>query len=812
MLMYIQLLIIALIPGVVSVLIYIFQKKGWLDRFSYGFKQFIIGLIMGFIACLGTAYGVDVGGALANTRDAAIVCAGLLFGTPAGILAGLIGGIYRWVAVYWGAGEFTRVACSLACILAGFFAAFMRKYMLDGKMPGWTLGLAAGAVMEVVHINLLFFTNLDELNKTLKVLDALTIPMVVCNAVGVAFPLLVISIISGDTVFYKRSNSKVKISQTVQKWLFVTVVIAQVFSSLFTYSLQAMIAEIETKNTLSADITDVEQDIRDASDANLLQLTIRIGNEINKLEEVDEDKLISMARAFGVAEINLIDANGIITKSSNEEFINYDMNSGEQSAEFMVLLEGESKYVQKYMPISYDEDVSMKYAGVPLKNGGFVQVGYNASQFYSSLKEQVKQAAVNRHITSSGYVVITSEAFNIESCGKDSGLSMMRIDESKEVFGKALEDVNEYETFIASIRGVESFCMYTTSEGYYIIGVLPVTDAFFSRNIASYANVFTDVIIFAVLFAVIYILIRVIVVKNILKINESLARITKGNLDTVVDVRSNEEFSLLSNDINETVDTLKRYIAEAASRIDAELQYAKDIQASALPHISPNFKGKAEYDLASAMFTAKEVGGDFYDFYYIDDTHLAITVADVSGKGIPAALFMMTSKTMLRNMLESGMSVAEAMVQANDRLCEGNEANMFVTVWAAVVDLKTGHITFGNAGHNPPVLRKKDGSFEYVQCKVGLVMAAMEGMPYQLQEMDMEPGDTLYLYTDGVPEATNSEEELYGEDRLRAILNSTYTDDITMEELLAAVKEDVDLFVGDAPQFDDITMLGFKLK
>ena len=269
---------------------------------------------------------------------------------------------------------------------------------------------------------------------------------------------------------------------------------------------------------------------------------------------------------------------------------------------------------------------------------------------------------------------------------------------------------------------------------------------------------------------------------------------------------------MLSNDINSTVDTLKRYIAEAASRIDAELQYAKDIQASALPHIEPNFVGKDEYELYACMFTAKEVGGDFHDFYYVDENHLAITMADVSGKGIPAALFMMTSKTMLRNMIESGIPIEEAMTSANARLCENNDANMFVTVWAAIIDLRTGHMEFGNAGHNHPVIRKKDGSYEFLKSRPGMVLAGMDGVRYRRNEYQLEKGDILYLYTDGVTEATNINNELFGDDRLIDSLNKSYNENITMEEVCASVKKDVDVFVDEAPQFDDITMLAYKFR
>lgn len=809
--MYIKLLIITIIPTLVSTVLYLLKKKGIFDRFSKSFKQIIAGLIFGIIACFGTEYGVDVGGALANARDAAIVTCGLVCGGPAGIIAGIIGGVYRWFAVYWGAGEFTRVACSVACILAGLIAAFVRKYMFEKKMPGWVMGLFLGTAVEVIHLNLLFFTNINDIHKTLSVLDALGQPMIICNGIGVALPILVITLLSGGSIFLSRKKGKIKIAQTVQAWLLGTVCLALVFSSYFTYSLQKGIADYDVKEAMESTIKDIRKDIIDASDENLLNITSDVAETIVSNDISDKAGLKELAEKFNVDEINLVNTDGIIIASTNDNYDGFDMKSGEQSKEFMCLVENERSYVQDYMPTTYDSNESMKYAGVRIRGMKFVQVGYGSTRFKDDIKRRIELAAVNKHVDVDGYIVITNAELGYESytekCDVDQFLSE---DSGPELFGPLVQQNKEFDLANGVILDKDVFMMYASAESYNIIAVYPMEEAYFTRNIGLYANGFTELIIFAVLFVIIYILIRVIVVNNIYKINQSLGEIVGGNLDTVVDVRNNEEFSLLSNDINSTVDTLKRYIAEAASRIDAELQYAKDIQAAALPHISPNFEGKDEYELNACMFTAKEVGGDFYDFYYVDDSHLAITIADVSGKGIPAALFMMTSKTMLRNMVEAGMPIEQAMTNANARLCEGNDANMFVTVWAAVIDLKTGHVSFGNAGHNPPVVKKSDGKFEFLPCKSGLVLAGMDGVKYRLQEFDIEPGDVIYLYTDGVTEATNANNELYGNDRLIDALNEKYDDNVTMEGLCSEVKADVDKFVGEAPQFDDITMLAFR--
>jgi sigma-B regulation protein RsbU (phosphoserine phosphatase) len=318
-----------------------------------------------------------------------------------------------------------------------------------------------------------------------------------------------------------------------------------------------------------------------------------------------------------------------------------------------------------------------------------------------------------------------------------------------------------------------------------------------------------QIIIFATLFVFIYVLIKKVIINNLQKINNTLGRITKGDLNITVDVRSNHEFSSLSDDINSTVATLKRYIAEAAARIDKELEYAKQIQLAALP---TDFPKDEEFSIYAQMIAAKEVGGDFYDFYKLGDNKVAFLVADVSGKGIPAAMFMMRAKTIIKDLAESGLQINEIFTKANEKLCENNESGMFVTAWMGILDTSTGVIQFANAGHNPPLLKRADGSFEYLKTRAGFVLAGMEGVRYRANELQLVGGERLFLYTDGVPEASSAENAFYGEDRLIGFMNQNINTDAEM--LLPLLKSNIDEFVGDAPQFDDITMfmLDYKSK
>lgn len=270
-----------------------------------------------------------------------------------------------------------------------------------------------------------------------------------------------------------------------------------------------------------------------------------------------------------------------------------------------------------------------------------------------------------------------------------------------------------------------------------------------------------------------------------------------------------EAIKTMEKDINHYIENLTRVMAEK-ERIGAELNVATQIQASMLPCIFPAFPEREEFDIYATMQPAKEVGGDFYDFFLIDSDHLAIVIADVSGKGIPAALFMVISKTLIKNQTLAGMEPAEVFTAVNNQLCENNDAGMFVTGWMGILEISTGRFTYANAGHNPPLIRKKSGAYEYLKSHAGFVLAGMEGIRYRQNELMLEPGDGLYLYTDGVTEAMNAENILYGENRLLDTLNS-HRDDVP-QVLLIAVKEDLDAFVKDAPQFDDITMLALIIK
>ncbi len=352
--------------------------------------------------------------------------------------------------------------------------------------------------------------------------------------------------------------------------------------------------------------------------------------------------------------------------------------------------------------------------------------------------------------------------------------------------------------------------MYARKSGdYYLLMAMPSSMVFANRwAIVSW----TSVMAFVLLVSMYVFATRLLskdVVSPIDRTNASLAKITSGNLGEVVRENDSREFSSLSAGINETVEALKGLIADAERRNENDLVIAKRIQESALPRTFPPFPEIGTFDIFASMDAAKEVGGDFYDYFLIDDRTLGLLIADVSGKGIPGALFMMAAKAMIENYLSTGMEPAEAIASANRRLCANNDAGMFVTVWAATLDWQTGHLTYVNAGHNFPLLRHgQGGSWEWLKAKCGLFLGTFEMAKYRQETLTLKPGDELVLYTDGVNEAFNPDEEEYGNDRLEAFLAAHA--DVHPRELVRSLRSDVARWADGAEQSDDVTILALE--
>ena len=376
---------------------------------------------------------------------------------------------------------------------------------------------------------------------------------------------------------------------------------------------------------------------------------------------------------------------------------------------------------------------------------------------------------------------------------------------------EGMEKVNDLYIVYTPIKIANwVLCVYVPSE----VILRPVNNI--ENSIRLVTNIFTCLII--IICIIVYFVVRFMsnhITYPILKLKKDVEFISNGNLDYKATIIGNDEISELAGSFNEMTNSLKKYIEDITTltadreRIGAELNVATHIQKSMLPSIFPAFPNDKRFDIYATMNPAKEVGGDFYDFFKIDDKHIAIVVADVSGKGVPAALFMVIGKTLIKDHTKYNVNLSDTFYKVNNMLCESNSEDLFITAFEAVINIETGHMKYINAGHELPFIYK-NGVWTMENIKPGFVLAGMENMKFAGGELFLNKGDKLFQYTDGVPEATNINNELYGIERLEKTLNKNLNKN--MRELLPAIKSDIDKFVGEAPQFDDITMLGFELK
>ncbi len=659
------------------------KKLGVLGRIS-------VGVIFGICSILSTHFGIIYDNMVLNVRDIGPLAAGLFFDPVSGVIAGLIGGIERYIAgAYFGVSTYTKVACSVSTCLAGFLAMALNIKVFGGKKPAPFYAFFMGAAMEVFHMYAVFVTHQDDIYGAFQVVRVCAIPMIFFTGLGLAVSSVILQLKEGQWMspFSKVDPSKKPIALTFQKWLFIVTFAVAIANFLFNFLLQSQSAYQEAVHTLEVSSSDILDSIKEVGMAGKTDIIYT--------------RNIAAVRVGRRGEFDFIDDTGSVISGSRR---------GEKLPE--------------------------------------------------------------------------DEIAVITEMGEDHG-------------------------YFASFFG-ENYLIRTDviREGLYFVTAIPNNEVFYSRNVWAYETGLSEVLLFTVVFLLISLLLYYIVEKSMVKVNDSLDLITDGNLNEVVNVRASSEFAALSDDINQTVDALKGYIEAAEKKMEEELMFAYTIQDSALPK-NFVFPGHDEFELFATMDPAKEVGGDFYDFFFVSGDRLALVIADVSGKGIPAALFMMRSKTAVRSLAESGKSPGEIMYLANNALCEGNDAGMFVTVWMGILDLYTGKMTCANAGHEYPVIMHENGEWEYLRDKHSVALGTIEGLPAREYEMDILPGDRIFVYTDGVPEAINTSEEQYGENRLLEVLNANK--DLTMKKLLPVVRNHVSEFVGEADQFDDITMLGFHL-
>ena len=677
--------IATLLPVVTAALVTYLRRTTRLSELGYWPHQIFCGLLFGAIAISGTELGIVTHDATMNVRDAAPIIAGLYLGGPAGIIAGIIGGVERWFAALWGRGIFTRMACSIATIAAGFYAAALRHNLFEDKRPAPPIAFAIGVVVEVLHLLLVFVTNFDDVARAFVVVQACNFPMIGCNALSVALASVAVSIVSGDGLVHRENPPDINgVIRSRMLGVATSIFIATVA---FVFSLMASFSVTGAK----------------------------------------ENMLLGLREARG----NL-------------------------------------------------EDV--------------VSAGVEGSE------DAIRATVANNYVGNQGFLVVLTKEGDLVASHKEAAIT----NEDAQQIYKSMTGIKESELFSLMMHDEFYLAVYQNIDDFKTVAMVPASEAAQSRDIIVLVTSYMEVIMFAALFVANYLLIKRVVVESIWRVNDRLEEITKGNLNVTVDVRDSAEFALLSDGINGTVGALRDAIAAESARIEHDLVTAKTIQESSLPRTFPPFPDVMAFDIYASMNAAREVGGDFYDFFMTDDHTLGFLVADVSGKGIPASLFMMEAKAELANYMKSDMELCEAVRNANWDLCQGNDADMFVTVWAGKLNYHTGELTYVNAGHNYPLLRH-DGTWSWLDKRCGLILGTFETAKYRQEVIKLEPGDEILLYTDGVNEAFNVEGEPYGNKRLEEFV-AGHTG-LNPRMLVGVLRADVRRWAAGAEQSDDITIL-----
>ena len=542
-----------------------------------------------------------------------------------------------------------------------------------------------------------------------------------------------------------------------------------------TWCLSTRRAARQTESMLDYAIMDLRDTLNGSLDTMLMHIGDSLAKELGSAKPVSLERMKAIAEQRELDEINIVSRECVILASTDENLVGKDMLEKTESAKFKVLVDGgRHAYSQPFRAGAHNSYAFRKYVGVAFPGGnGFVQVGMDESRVTHMFPSIMRFIFDEWLLGENGFFLCADVGSGVlisnPSRHRDEALSLEETGYDPSVPG-VKEDGST--TFKQRLFGEPCDCRAIIFAGHRIIAALPPAEFYTTRTL--YVSVM----------ALVLALILAIFVLLLWRIDVDSAR-------------------------------LKTFYAAEEEKRTAELELGRTIQMSALPTDFPN---SDYFRISASMAPAREVGGDFYDCFPLDDTHYAFLVADVSGKGITGALYMMTAKTLIKDMLLATpeKNPAEALSLANNELCRSNRAEMFLTAWVGVLDIDTGMVTFANAGHNPPLLQRVTGGTEWVKERSGCPLACFDNVNYKSREIQLSPGDMLFLYTDGVTEAVNNSGELFGNDRLfNAVRSSAISQSggqATQEPGLCctAVRDSVSSFAAGALQADDLTMLALQ--
>lgn len=540
------------------------------------------------------------------------------------------------------------------------------------------------------------------------------------------------------------------------------------------------------------------QHVEDINNESAIEHTRALAEIIRLSPDVlqNQERLQGLCNDLGAEQIAVTDADGVVIAAVPATNVGYDLGSHEQSREFLRCINSPGTEICQRLRPNGSEGKHLQYAGVCRMDApGVVQIGFRTRH-----EEMVRNTAAFSQLASN---------FNI---GKNGSIIAFRQ-------GAVLnsEDFPYPTTSLLALPlnqatdirlGEELYFAYAVeNQGNRIVGLLPMKEVYRDLNSTVLSQLLSNLTLFVVIFAALSYLLQRLVIQGIGQINQSLRNITGGDLSERVNVTYTPEFASLSNGINSMVDALQSYGEQSRLNMERELELARSIQLTALPNTFPAFPNRKEFELYATCSQAKSVGGDFYDFFLTDENHLCFLVADVSGQGVPAALFMMRSMSIIRGLARSGAKPLELVRETNSALCEGNSANMRVNLLYACLEISSGELTFVNAGPPQMLLQKESSAYEMVHMRSGISLGIEPGATFTLGRIQLHPGDRIFAYTDGVIKATNMEHAPFGAARLQAALNSrpAHVTDVT-RQVSTALRE----YTENAEQSQDVTMLAIE--
>jgi len=763
------------------------------------YKKTIIGVLFGITSIVCSLLSAKTNnGNYISLNYSAVLIGGLMFGGPVGIISGLFSAIERFFAVYYGALAETRIALSITLSFSGILSTLLNSLAKEDKKFKWYYTIIMYLVCESFGSLLTFLTNMNDLSLAYGIVRNSSILNIIIN-----IPCIIIICLSNLFIFkeisFKRDKTK-SIHSKVQINLGLSMIVGLIAVISIASVVLDNISKESVKSTIDMSLKDTIDNVKSDIDSEIVTRFKKFSNNLKQFAihiTADASSLESTATLNGFSNATIFNKDGSIFLSTDSH-----INS----------LDNISDFELKFEPIGEDETIQYGYQYIEGKNGYFEYIcqRYSKSKddlyligevgeviYQGMIEESLEKGIASRHLGEEGIILVANSINTVLS----SPISLE--DNSVDV-----SNIKANELSVSMLNGVENYSYLVSYAGYKFVGLMNKEANDLNKNISIYITSYTALLVFFILYLIIYYSIKGSVIKPLVRVNNSLDKICEGNLDEKVNEISSKELKSLSEDINQTVDSLKEYMGKEAKMIRKELSFAKQIQYSALPSTFPPFPSYKEFELYASMNAAKEVGGDFYDFYLVDDRHLCILIADVSGKGVPAALFMMQSKSIIKSYMESKIPLEQAINQANKKICETNSANMFVTVWCGVIDLDSGILEYVNAGHNQPLIKNGTNEFKFLECKAGFVFGVMDMINYKSQKIQLEKGSLIYLYTDGVTEATNTNLELFGNDRMLNSANDNIYADVS--EFCNNMTKCINDFTDGAEQSDDITQLYFK--